>query len=53
MNVDDVPTQRGGKWHASTVRYILTNDGYADLVGQEAFEAAQERLQRLRPGPPK
>jgi DNA invertase Pin-like site-specific DNA recombinase len=28
LNADAVPTKRGGKWHASTVRYLLRNDLY-------------------------
>lgn len=53
LNVDGVVTARGGQWHASTVRYVLRNDAYADLVGREAFEQVRARLERLRRGPPK
>jgi DNA invertase Pin-like site-specific DNA recombinase len=28
LNAEGVPTQRGGDWHASTVRYILQNPKY-------------------------
>jgi hypothetical protein len=51
LNVDELPTQRGGRWHASTVHYILANLAYADLVEAELFDVAQNRLARLRPGP--
>ena len=51
LNVDAIPTQRGGKWHASTVKYILGNAGYVGLVGKELYQAAQDRLDSLRMGP--
>ena len=55
LNVDAVPTQRGGKWHASTVRYILGNQVYADgptaIVSRDAFDRAQSRLASMRHGP--
>ena len=51
LNVDDVPTARGGKWYASGIRYILRNPAYADLVGGDTFARAQDRLQRLKRGP--
>ena len=54
LNVDQVATQRGGKWYAATVRYILSNEGYVPtVISQSAFDAAARRLQALRPGPPK
>ena len=54
LNTDEVATRRGGQWYASTVRYILCNAAYVPgLINAEAFEQAQARLQRLRPGPPK
>ncbi len=28
LNADAVPTKRGGRWYASTVRYLLRNDLY-------------------------
>ena len=56
LNVDEVPTQRpGGKWYASTVRYILTNATYADeptaIISRGAYDQAQDRLASLRMGP--
>ena len=30
LNVDEAATQHGKRWHASTVRYILTNAAYAE-----------------------
>ena len=54
LNTDEIPTRRGGKWHAATVRYILSNPSYAGVVIEpDTFELAQARLQALRPGPPK
>ena len=53
LNVDAIPTQRGGGWHASTVRYILANRRYVEIVGLAAFDAAQSRLVGLRYGPTK
>jgi len=29
LTADGIPTKRGGRWHASTVSYLLTNDLYA------------------------
>ena len=57
LNVDGIPTKRGGRWYASTVRYVLLNrayagaDGWPLLVGAVTFEAAQRRMEALRPGP--
>ena len=28
LNADEVPTKRGGRWHASTVRYLVRNELY-------------------------
>lgn len=57
LNVDSIPTARGGRWYASTVRYVLLNrayagaDGWPVLVGAATFDAAQRRIEVLRPGP--
>lgn len=57
LNVDGIPTKRGGRWYASTVRYVLLNrayagaDGWPVIVGAVTFEAAQRRIEALRPGP--
>ena len=32
LNENNVPTARGGKWHAGTVRYILKNELYKGRV---------------------
>ena len=53
LNIYQAATRRGAQWHASTVRYVLANEAYADLVGAAAFAAAQARLAQLRPGPPR
>lgn len=58
LNVDGIPTARGGRWYASTVRYVLANpvyagaDGWPPIVSLPMFEAAQRRIDALRPGPP-
>ena len=55
LNTDEIATQRGGKWHASTVRYILGNSIYADepraIIGRGTFDQAQNRLTSMRRGP--
>lgn len=54
LNVDEVPTQRGGRWYASTVRYILSNQVYADephaIVSRATFDQAQSRLASMQRG---
>ena len=55
LNMDGIPTQRGGRWYASTVRYILSNRVYADepraIVGRGTYQQAQNRLTSMRKGP--
>ena len=55
LNVDEVPTQRGGKWYASTVRYILSNPVYAEephaIISRGAYERAQSRFASMQRGP--
>ena len=56
LNVDAIPTQRGGQWHASTVKYILANAGYAGgaqpaIISRTAYDQAQSRLATLKMGP--
>ena len=56
LNVDDVPTQRpGGKWYASTIKYVLSNQVYADepsaIIAVATFDQAQSRLASMRMGP--
>ena len=55
LNVDEVPTQRGGRWFASTVRYILGNQVYAEephaLISRATFDQAQSRLASMQRGP--
>ena len=55
LNVDAVPTQRGGKWHASTIKYILANATYAKephaLISRATFDQAQSRLASMQRGP--
>ena len=55
LNVDGVATQRGGEWHASTVRYILGNQVYAEaphaIISRGVYDQAQSRLATLQMGP--
>lgn len=66
LNRDKLPTRRGGAWHPSTVRYILTNGFYAGLMqwdGEEVigdhpaiverstYEQAHKIMKAARPGP--
>ena len=67
LNDAGATTAKGGAWHASTVRYILSNGFYAGLVqwgnsedvkgmhppiiDKELYDHAQARLMALRPGP--
>ena len=55
LNVDGIPTQRGGRWYASTVRYILGNSIYADepraIITRGTYQQAQNRLVSMRRGP--
>ena len=46
LNEDGVPTKKGGKWHASTVSYILKNDKYRGLM---RHEIGGETVERNRP----
>ena len=66
LNDNSIATVRGGKWHTSTVRYMLRNGFYAGLsqwdatevegthpalISRDLYEAAHRRLQALKPGP--
>ena len=55
LNVDGVPTQRGGRWFASTVRYILGNAVYAEewhaIITHGTYQQAQNRLATMQMGP--
>lgn len=66
LNTAGVPTVKGGKWYAATVRYILQNGFYAGLtqwdgvevkgthpaiISRELYEQAHSRLQAIKPGP--
>lgn len=65
LNSGHVKTATGGKWYASTVRYILQNGFYAGLaqwddtevqgthpaiISRTTYEDAHERLLTLKPG---
>lgn len=46
LNATDVPTRRGGKWHAGTVRYILDNPKYKGEI--EYFFRWKEQSERVQ-----
>lgn len=55
LNVDGIPTQRGGHWYASTVRYILANALYSEepraIIARGVYERAHSRLTMMKMGP--
>lgn len=53
LNLDEIPSRRGGMWHVSTVQYILANPIYATahIVDADTWATAQRRLRQLRRGP--
>lgn len=66
LNAAGITTVNGGKWHTSTVRYVLQNGFYAGLaqwdgvevegthpaiISRAVYEAAHSRLQSIKPGP--
>ena len=55
LNADGIPTQRGGRWFASTVRYILGNAVYAEelhaIITHGTYQQAQNRLATMQMGP--
>ena len=55
LNVDGIPTRRGGQWYASTIRYVVMNPIYIDagIINADTWQAAQRRMRQLRPGPPR
>lgn len=56
LNAASVPTKKGGKWHASTVSYILKNDKYRGVmrheIGDEAVERKRPDLAVINMDPP-
>jgi len=44
LNELDIPTARGGKWHAGTVKYILANPLYKGVMGYSGIEARRDDL---------
>lgn len=66
LNTSRATTARGGKWHPTTVRYILLNGFYAGLsqwngtehegthtaiITKKVYDQAQTALQATKPGP--
>ena len=53
--LSEIAPQRGGKWHASTVRYILGNQVYAGaphaIVSRGVYDQSQSRLASMQRGP--
>lgn len=67
LNLKGVGTAKGGKWYASTVKYILSNGLYAGLaqwddvetvgahppiISTETYEQAHARMLTIKPGKP-
>ena len=67
LNEEGIPTGRGGRWHAATVRYMLDNGFYAGLaqwhgeetdgehpaiISKEQYRSIHQRLLSLRRGNP-
>ena len=44
LNEDSIPTKRGGRWHASTVRYLLRNALYEVAAEDGGSMSEPERL---------
>jgi hypothetical protein len=44
LNNQGVPTARGGKWHAGTVKYILQNQLYKGLLNYKDEKTTREDL---------
>jgi site-specific DNA recombinase len=44
LNEQDIPTARGGKWYAGTVKYILTNQIYKGIMEYGGVEAKRGDL---------
>lgn len=66
LNANRTPTSRGGAWHASTIRTILSNGFYAGIaqwdgvetdgahppiISRDTYDRAQQRLDDIKPGP--
>jgi site-specific DNA recombinase len=47
LNAQSIPTARGGKWHAGTVKYILDNRLYKGVMGYSGVEAERGDLALL------
>ena len=44
LNTQSIPTARGGKWHAGTVKYILANPLYRGIMEYSGIEAKRGDL---------
>lgn len=44
LNAESIPTARGGKWHAGTIKYILANQLYKGVMGYSGIEAKRSDL---------
>jgi hypothetical protein len=44
LNEKGVPTTRGGKWYAGTIKYILENPLYKGIVHYEGSRAKNKVL---------
>ncbi|MEV6547006.1 recombinase family protein, partial [Streptomyces sp. NPDC051665] len=48
LNAEEIPTKRGGRWHATTVNRLLSPDARAAARQQSAHARAAEREQTKR-----
>ncbi len=44
LNAQSIPTARGGKWHAGTIKYILANQLYKGVMEYSGVEAKRADL---------
>ena len=47
LNDQSIPTARGGKWYAGTIKYILANQLYKGIMGYSGIEARRDDLALL------